>query len=102
VLVAVVLFGVYVFFVKLCHENSWSSVSVKGQSVTKNDELVFSTLKFCNKFSLPEHAFTQNTSSSDCHAFCIVSSSVLHSGNFVSTVEEIILDILYKLYCVIL
>jgi len=47
VLVAVGLFGVYDFVVKLCHENSWSFVSVKDQSVTKNDELVFSTLKKC-------------------------------------------------------
>lgn len=46
-MVAVWLFSVYVFFVKLCHENSWSFVSVKGQSVTKNDELVFGTLKKC-------------------------------------------------------
>lgn len=75
-MVAVVLFGVYGVFGKLCHENSWSSVSVKGQSVTKNDEFVFSTLCL-NMHSLKTLVHLS-------HAFCIVPSSVLHSGIIVT------------------
>lgn len=91
-MVAVTLFGVYVFFVKLCDDNFWYSMSVKGQSITKNNEHVFSTLKkyiwsdvtnsLCLNMHHSKHQFTWLS-----HAFllfkvlcCIVASLLPYSG----------------------
>jgi hypothetical protein len=84
------LFGVYVLFVKICNDNYWSSVSVKGQSVTKNDEHVFSTLKkyiwsdVTNYLCWNMHSLKTPVHVTESCIFFIVSSSVLHSGFFVT------------------